>query len=56
MRCIRVFVDRYLGNFVRLTGGDIDSIGRLEVSLNFRSWGTVCENYFTETEARVVCR
>jgi len=39
---------------VRLVGGPSPGEGRLEVYYHGR-WGTVCDDYFTESAARVVC-
>ena len=44
---------------VRLVGGPGSHEGRLEVYYSSRyisSWGTVCEDYFNDTAASVVCR
>ena len=40
---------------VRLAGGPSSHEGRLEVLYNGR-WGTVCDDYFTDTAATVACR
>ena len=40
---------------IRLVGGVSSHEGRLEICYN-NQWGTVCDNYFTSTDARVVCR
>ena len=40
---------------VRLVGGPGSHEGRLEVRYN-GVWGTVCDDYFTDTEAAVACR
>jgi len=39
---------------VRLSGGPGRHEGRLEVNYN-GTWGTMCDDYFSDTEARVVC-
>ena len=39
---------------VRLVGGPTPQEGRLEVYYN-GTWGTVCDNGFTDAAARVVC-
>ena len=40
---------------MRLVEGTREWNGRLEVCIN-RQWGSVCERYFEEIDARVVCR
>ena len=40
---------------VRLMGGFSSYNGRVEICYN-NQWGTVCNNFFTSTDARVVCR
>ena len=40
---------------VRLVNGTVPSEGRLEVFFN-NTWGTVCDDYFHNTEGAVVCR
>ena len=40
---------------VRLVGGTVPSEGRLEVLFN-DTWGTVCDDYFSNTDGEVVCR
>ena len=41
-------------NIVRLVGGPSPREGRLEVYYR-GTWGTVCDDYFTDSAARVVC-
>ena len=40
---------------VRLADGLSSNQGRVEICYN-NQWGTVCDNYFTNIDARVVCR
>lgn len=40
---------------VRLVNGTVASEGRLEVFYN-STWGTVCDDFFSNTEGAVVCR
>ena len=40
---------------IRLIGGSKESEGRVEVCLN-NVYGTVCDDFWDELEARVVCR
>ena len=40
---------------IRLAGGAVPSEGRVEVCLN-NHWGTVCDDFWTNEDAMVVCR
>ncbi|XP_041453649.1 deleted in malignant brain tumors 1 protein-like [Lytechinus variegatus] len=42
-------------NRVRLTGGDVSSEGRVEISYNGQ-WGTICDDSWGQEEADVVCQ
>jgi len=44
----------YCSFSVRLIGGSSSLEGRLEVYYNY-VWGTVCDDGFTDSSARVVC-
>jgi len=57
MRTILVLTVRYQrcsDGTVRLSGGDSTTEGRLEVYYN-GGWGTVCDDFFSYIDARVVC-
>ncbi len=40
---------------IRLIGGTTEYEGRVEVCLN-QIWGTVCDDFWGNVDARVVCR
>ncbi|XP_062596439.1 antigen WC1.1-like [Saccostrea cucullata] len=44
----------FLGS-IRLQSGSSPNEGRVELSIN-NTWGTICDDAWTETEARVVCQ
>ncbi|XP_019856293.1 PREDICTED: neurotrypsin-like [Amphimedon queenslandica] len=50
----RIWSRPYAGQ-IRVQGSDYSNFGRLEVYCNGQ-WGTVCEDTFTEIDARVACR
>uniref|UniRef100_A0A1X7VEA7 SRCR domain-containing protein n=1 Tax=Amphimedon queenslandica TaxID=400682 RepID=A0A1X7VEA7_AMPQE len=50
----RIWNNPYSGQ-IRLQGGTYSSYGRLEVYCNGQ-WGTVCDDSFGATDARVTCR
>ena len=50
----RIWDSPYSGQ-IRLQGGTYSSYGRLEVYCNGQ-WGTVCDDSFGSTAARVACR
>ena len=40
---------------LRLMGGNIPNEGRVEICMN-NVWGTVCDDFWSSTDATVVCR
>jgi len=52
---ITAYIERiHFSGSARLVGGRNSLEGRVEVYKNY-SWGTVCDNGFTDAAARVVC-
>ena len=39
---------------LRLAGGNVEHEGRVEICLG-NVWGTICHNYWDNTDAQVVC-
>ena len=44
-----------LGTYFRIVNGKDTSSGRVEVSIN-GAWGTVCDTYWDNFDARALCR
>ena len=40
---------------LRLVNGNVSNEGRVEIFYN-NSWGTICDNYWSYNDAKVVCR
>jgi len=40
---------------VRLLGGSVPNEGRVEICFN-ETWGTVCDDFWSTNDAKVVCR
>ena len=49
----RIWDNPYTGQ-VRLTGGEYSNTGLLEIYCNSQ-WGTVCDDNYDSTDARVTC-
>ena len=55
---VKIFIVFLLGcttGVVRLADSSYTNRGRVEICVN-NTWGTVCDDYFDSSDARVVCR
>ena len=53
--CVQQFVAPCTTGDLRLVGGNLPHIGRVEVCID-NQWGTVCHDFFDAKDASVVCR